>query len=114
MNSEYVAKTQKLLEEIKAKNKLDFTVVKVEYVKEDGVNYLRVYADMDKEGGIGVDDCAQIARPLSKALDLADFIKDDNYTLEVCSPGFLNPPQTEPDEDNTEKSGKDMEETENE
>jgi len=96
MNSEiYVEKTMKLLEEIKAKNKLDFKVLKVEYVKEDGINYLRVYCDMDQEGGIGSDDCANIARPLSKALDKADFIADDNYTLEVCSPGFLQPAQTE-------------------
>lgn len=104
MNSkEYVEKTQKLLEEIKVKNKLDFSVLKVEYVNEDGINYLRVYCDMDQEGGIGSEDCAAIARPLSKALDKADFIEDDNYTLEVCSPGFLNPAQTEPtqeEEDN--------------
>ena len=98
MNTEYVEKTQQLLEEIRKKNKLDFKVVKVEYVNEDGVNYLRVYADMDKEGGIGIEDCAKISRPLSRALDQADFIKDDNYTLEVCSPGFLIPAQTEPDE----------------
>lgn len=100
---EYVAKTQKLLDEIREKQKLDFKVVKVEYVNEDGINYLRVYADMDKEGGIGVDDCAAIARPLSKALDKADFIEDDNYTLEVCSPGFLEPAQTEPDENMEEE-----------
>ena len=97
---EYAAKTRKLLEEIKAKQKLEFEIIKIEYVNEDGINYLRVYADMDKEGGIGVEDCASIARPLSKALDKANFIEDENYTLEVCSPGFLNPAQTEPDETN--------------
>ncbi|MDO4938403.1 MAG: hypothetical protein Q4E54_00370 [Lachnospiraceae bacterium] len=100
MNSEiYVKKTKELLEEIRTKNKLDFEVLKVEYVNEDGMNYLRVYCDMDQEGGIGSDDCANIARPLSKALDIADFIEDDNYILEVCSPGFMNPAKTEPDED---------------
>ena len=96
MNSEiYVEKTKKLLEEIKVKNKLDFEVLKVEYVNEDGMNYLRVYCDKNQEGGIGSEDCASIARPLSKALDKADFIEDDNYTLEICSPGFLQPAQTE-------------------
>ena len=110
MNSEiYVEKTKKLLEEIKVKNKLDFEVLKVEYVNEDGMNYLRVYCDKNQEGGIGSEDCASIARPLSKALDIADFIEDDNYTLEVCSPGFLNPAQTEPNEDIV-----DQEETDNE
>ena len=110
MNSEiYVKKTLKLLEEIKEKHKLDFEVLKVEYVNEDGMNYLRVYCDMNQEGGIGSEDCASIARPLSKALDKADFIEDDNYTLEVCSPGFLNPPQTEPYEEIVNQEDKDNE-----
>ena len=100
MNSEiYVEKTKKLLEEIREKNKLDFEVLKVEYVCEDGMYYLRVFCDKNQEGGIGSEDCAAIARPLSKALDKADFIEEDNYTLEVCSPGFMNPAQTQPDED---------------
>ena len=94
---DYVEQTMKLLEEIKVKNKLDFKVLKIEYVKEDGVYYLRVYCDMDQEGGIGSEDCANIARPLSKALDKADFIKEDNYVLEVCSPGFMEPAVTTAD-----------------
>ena len=105
---DYVEQTKKLLDEIKVRNKLDFKVLKVEYVNEDGVNYLRVYCDMDQEGGIGSEDCARIARPLSKALDAADFIKDDNYILEVCSPGFLEPANTIP------TVNEDLEETENE
>jgi len=98
MGEKYVEKTKKILEEIKEKNSLNFEVIKVEWVYEDNMYYLRVYCDMDQEGGIGSDDCAKIARPLSKALDKADFIEEENYTLEVCSPGFLNPPQTEPTE----------------
>ena len=102
MNSEiYVEKTKSLLDEIREKNRLNFRVLKVEYVKEDGINYLRVYCDMDQPGGIGSEDCARIARPLSKALDKADFIDDENYTLEVCSPGFMQPAQTEPTETET-------------
>ena len=99
----YVEKTMQLLDGIKKKNKLDFNVIKVEYVNEDGCYYLRVYCDMDQPGGIGSDDCANIARPLSKALDEADFIEDDNYILEVCSPGFLEPAcETATEDDNNE------------
>ena len=105
MNKAYEEKTMALLEEIRTKNKLDFKVLKVEYVTEDGQNYLRVFCDMDQEGGIGSDDCADIARPLSKALDKADFIDDDNYILEVCSPGFMQPANTVPVEG---KDGEDM------
>ena len=47
----------------------------VEYVKEAGENYLRVYAD--KDGGIGIDDCVSISRQLEVLLDEKDFIKDE-------------------------------------
>lgn len=97
----YVSRTEKLLE--KVRKQIDFTVIKTEYVNEDGINYLRVYCDMDQPGGIGADDCARIARPLSKLLDKENFIEDDNYTLEVCSPGFLIPAQTEPDEEGADE-----------
>ena len=85
----YVKRTQELLDEVKVKNKLEFTVLKVEFVEEDGNYYLRVYCDMDQEGGIGAEDLARITRPLNKLLDKADFIPLA-YTLEVCSPGYLD------------------------
>lgn len=85
---QYVQRTQELLEQVKVKNKLEFTVLKVEFVQEDGSWYLRVYCDNDREGGIGAEDLAQITRPLNKLLDKADFIPMA-YTLEVCSPGFM-------------------------
>ena len=86
---QYVQRTQELLEQIKTKNKLRFTVLKVEFVEEDNNYYLRVYCDNDREGGIGAEDLAQITRPLNKLLDKADFIPQA-YTLEVCSPGYLD------------------------
>ena len=85
----YVKRTRELLDEVKVKNKLEFTVLKVEFVEEDGNYYLRVYCDMDQEGGIGAEDLARITRPLNKLLDKADFIPLA-YTLEVCSPGYLD------------------------
>ena len=105
----YVSKTEALLEQLR--KQIDFKVLKTEYVKEDGINYLRVYCDMDQPGGIGSDDCAKIARPLSKLLDKADFIEDDNYTLEVCSPGYLIPDQTEalvPEEESDPDQGEEQ------
>ena len=59
-----------------------FELVDVEYVKEAGNWYLRVY--IDKEGGITVDDCELISRAFSDLLDEADFI-EDSYILEVSS-----------------------------
>lgn len=65
-----------------------FEIVDVEYVKEAGEYYLRVF--LDKEGGISLDDCEIVSRELSNILDEKDPIKD-NYYLEVSSPGLDRP-----------------------
>ena len=56
----------------------------VEYVKEAGCYFLRVY--IDKEGGVSINDCEAVSRPLSDALDESDPI-EDSYVLEVSSAG---------------------------
>ena len=60
-------------------------LVDVEYVKEGGSWYLRVY--IDKEGGVNILDCETVSRALSDALDKDD-PTDDAYVLEVSSPGL--------------------------
>ena len=42
----------------------------VEYVKEAGEWFLRIY--IDKEGGVSIEDCEAVSRPLSDKLDEAD------------------------------------------
>ena len=64
---------------------LGLAIVDVEYVKEAGENYLRIY--IDKEGGVTIDDCEALSRPLSDALDREDRISE-GYILEVSSPGL--------------------------
>ncbi|MEE1014277.1 MAG: ribosome maturation factor RimP [Clostridia bacterium] len=58
----------------------------VEYVKEGGVWFLRIYADKE-DGGISLDECEAISRKLSEVLDREDPISQ-NYYLEVSSPGI--------------------------
>ena len=41
---------------------------------------------IDKEGGIGIDDCELFSKAVEELLDAEDFI-EENYTLEVSSPG---------------------------
>ena len=60
------------------------TLWDVEYVKEAGEWFLRVY--IDKEGGVSIDDCEAVSRPLSDTLDEADPI-EGSYTFEVSSAG---------------------------
>ena len=60
----------------------------VEYVKEAGEWFLRVY--IDKEGGVDINDCEAVSRPLSDLLDEADPIQG-SYTFEVSSAGLDRP-----------------------
>ena len=60
------------------------TLWDVEYVKEAGEWFLRVY--IDREGGVDIDCCEAVSRPLSDLLDEADPIQN-SYTFEVCSAG---------------------------
>ena len=76
-------KTEELLTPIASAHGV--TIYDVEYVKEAGEYYLRAY--IDKEGGVTIDDCVDVSRALSDALDKDDFI-EDAYTLEVSSPGL--------------------------
>ncbi|MFL8709228.1 ribosome maturation factor RimP [Clostridioides sp. GD02377] len=62
-----------------------FEMIDVEYVKEAGEYYLRVY--IDKEEGISLNECELVSRELSPILDEKDPIKE-NYFLEVSSPGL--------------------------
>lgn len=56
----------------------------VEFVKEAGTHYLRVF--IDKEGGVSIDDCEAVSRAVDPLLDEADLISD-SYVFEVGSPG---------------------------
>ena len=64
------------------------TLWDVEYVREAGQWFLRIY--IDKEGGVSIDDCEAVSRPLSDALDEADPI-EGSYVLEVSSAGADRP-----------------------
>jgi ribosome maturation factor RimP len=60
----------------------------VEYVKEAGLWYLRVY--IDRDGGVTLEHCEAISRELDPILDREDPIPD-SYTFEVSSAGAERP-----------------------
>lgn len=60
------------------------TLWDVEYVREGGTWYLRVFIDAPE--GVNIDQCEAVSRPLSDALDEADPIQG-SYTFEVSSAG---------------------------
>ena len=79
----YEARTEEILLPIAQKHGVD--IYDVEYVKEGSDYYLRAY--IDKPEGVNINDCENVSRALSDALDQADFIPDA-YILEVSSPGL--------------------------
>lgn len=79
----YEERTESLLTPIVRKAGVE--IYDVEYVKEGKDYYLRVY--IDKPGGVNIQDCEEVSRALSDALDVEDFIPDA-YILEVSSPGL--------------------------
>ena len=57
----------------------------VEYVREGGDWFLRLY--IDKDGGVDINDCEAISRAIDPILDERDPIPD-SYCFEVCSAGL--------------------------
>lgn len=57
----------------------------VEFVKEGGNWFLRVY--IDKDGGVTLEDCEKVSQPLNRLIDERDPISQPFY-FEVSSPGL--------------------------
>ena len=64
---------------------LNYDIYHIEYVKESGEYYLRIY--IEKDGGVSLNDCEALSRRVSDVLDEKDPITDA-YFLEVSSPGL--------------------------
>lgn len=56
----------------------------VEYIKEAGQWFLRIY--IDKDGGVGIADCEAVSRAMDPILDEEDPI-EGSYVFEVSSAG---------------------------
>ncbi len=101
-NKDIIKKVTALCEPIV--ENLNFELVDVEFIKEFGSYYLRVY--IHKPGGITLDDCQLMSEALSERLDESDPISMAYY-LEVSSPGLDRPLKT--DKDFNRNLGKDIE-----
>ena len=51
----------------------------------------RVLVIIDGDAGVTIDDCADLSRVLSKVFDERSYFGDDNYLLEVSTPGLDHP-----------------------
>ncbi len=59
-----------------------------EYLSQGRYSMLRIY--IDKQDGIGIDDCQKVSLQVSALLDVNDPIQG-HYNLEVSSPGIPRP-----------------------
>ncbi|KIL47754.1 ribosome maturation factor RimP [Jeotgalibacillus campisalis] len=75
-------------------NDMNLELVDVEFVKEGSNWFLRIY--IDKENGVDIEECGQVSERLSEKLDELDPIQQ-NYFLEVSSPGAERPLKKEKD-----------------
>ena len=66
-------------------DELNYEIYHIEYVKENGEYYLRIY--IEKDGGITLSDCEALSRRVSDVMDEKDPITEA-YFLEVSSPGL--------------------------
>ncbi|NME81777.1 ribosome maturation factor RimP [Clostridium sp. SM-530-WT-3G] len=80
-----VEKIEKIVEPITSE--LSYELYYVEYVKENGDFYLRIYIDKE-EGRVSLNDCEAVSRRVSEVLDAEDPI-ESAYYLEVSSPGLF-------------------------
>lgn len=67
---------------------LDYKLWGIDFFARGGRATLRVY--IDRDAGIGVDDCERVSRQLGSLFDVEDPIAGE-YTLEVSSPGMDRP-----------------------
>ena len=65
-------------------DKLGFYLVDAELVSENKSKILRLY--IDRDGGVGIDECEIFSNAFSEEYDKIDPIKDA-YCLEISSPG---------------------------
>lgn len=67
---------------------MDLELWGVEFFAGRKTSVLRVF--IDREDGVGVEDCARVSRQISALFDVEDPINGE-YTLEVSSPGLSRP-----------------------
>jgi len=69
-------------------DELQIELVDIEFKREGRDWFLRLF--IDKEGGVTLDDCADVSRELDALLEVESLI-EHAYRLEISSPGLDRP-----------------------
>ncbi|QQY80699.1 ribosome maturation factor RimP [Keratinibaculum paraultunense] len=73
---------------------LGYDLVDIEFIKENGQQFLRFY--IGNVEGITIGDCQKVSEAVGNKLDEIDIIKN-SYYLEISSPGLDRPLKTDKD-----------------
>ena len=70
-----------------------FCLVAVDFEKESGHWYLRLYVDKPGNDGpkVSLQDCETVSRTLDESIETIKALRDFPYILEVSSPGAFRP-----------------------
>ncbi len=85
-NSEFLTKIKNLADPIAHREGCE--IYDIEWISgsQGKGRVLRVY--IEKQGGVGIDECTNVSRGLNLLLDVDDAIPGSGYSLEVSSPGL--------------------------
>ena len=67
-------------------------LIDVELFRAGRRRMVRVY--VGKAGGVTIDDCTRVSREISTVIDAESWLGEDDYELEVSSPGLDRPFKT--------------------
>jgi ribosome maturation factor RimP len=79
---------QAVFDLIESKLPAPFFLLDVEFVKESGIWYLRLYIEKP-DFTVSLNDCEQVSRALDPEIDTIKVLQDFPYNLEVSSPGLF-------------------------
>ncbi len=80
----WLEKIQKIASEVSLREGCE--LYDLEMIGAGTARVLRVY--IDKESGIGIEDCSNVSKGMNLLLDVEDVIPGGMYNLEVSSPGL--------------------------
>lgn len=80
----WLEKVEQLAEEVARRE--GCYVYDLEHTGSGRGRILRVY--IDKENGVGIEDCSNVSKGLNLMLDVENIVPGDMYNLEVSTPGL--------------------------
>lgn len=80
----WLEKVEKIAQEIAERE--GCVLYDIEHAGAGRGRILRVY--IDKENGVGIEDCSNVSKGLNLRLDVEDVVPGEMYNLEVSTPGL--------------------------